>query len=120
MAVSPPPHLPTTSNNHPTAADHLRDGVEAAGAAFLAAHQPTTALEMVSAGTRFDDDSSADPTTAASQPFSLSSTDNHRPIVAEDLRDGEATVAVHQTFDTTTALGDSTELNVEVGSHLTY
>ena len=88
MAVSPPPHLQTTTNDRPAAAGHQRDGVEASGAANEAPQRPQTAEENVSTSARFYDYSSADPTTAASPPFLLPSTHNHSPIAAGDLSDG--------------------------------
>jgi hypothetical protein len=53
MADSPPPRLPTTSNAHPAAAEHLGDGVEAAGAAIEAVQPPTTTAEIAPSGGRF-------------------------------------------------------------------
>ena len=99
MAVSPSAHLPTTPNEHPVAAGHLGNGVEAAGAANEAVQPPDIAAESVCSDGMENRQPLADDFSTTTHPVVLPTHPNPHPVAARHVGDGvEAADAAKEAY----------------------
>ena len=93
MAISSPPHLPTSPKAHPVAASHPGDGAVVAGAANEAVRLPDNAAALEAMVSTMPPSPSADNSSTQTRPVVLPTTPNHTPVTATHPGDGVGAAA---------------------------